>query len=508
MATLDPKALYHRTLGNMFAKLPYIDYEIKKDAFEEAAQKTGITLGTAYKIRDRKLVPVLYVLKKDQDFKTYATPWEILHSKLPFTAGTGKADPVVDENMTVIGHIGWFGTKSVYVPAKEAVVTRKVTVMVGEQGRSLLSILMDRDPMKASAEDIKRRTPKPTQVDMTRGLPMLLNDGVEVHVDNYNESYLKQGFTRSLPPQTRFRIVTCPEGRAQFLAEIDDREAVEASWVSPLDLILIAKLVVLAGVELTAAVAIRVLARPVLVRVLRGAATELASGATRELGSGAAREEVEAATREVASGGTRDGARELAGKEAGGTTRNVRGGNVPPPPPPIPQQIRTITQKEMLAWEKEGGHTLQNHNPLLTRQQLRARIIGKEEIPAPQIAKGGVRGPDMRVWQGAREEAASKWASEETMHKTISDVINKNLEMIRSVTKRGGKVALEKIRAGYTTGSGWITTAGKAGTSAVKVGESAMFFSEELTGVTIYIEPTTANAEGWFVRTAFPEMVE
>ena len=42
----------------------------------------------------------------------------------------------------------------------------------------------------------------------------------------------------------------------------------------------------------------------------------------------------------------------------------------------------------------------------------------------------------------------------------------------------------------------------------MKAGESAMFYSEELTGVTIYIEPTTANAEGWFVRTAFPEMVE
>jgi hypothetical protein len=114
----------------------------------------------------------------------------------------------------------------------------------------------------------------------------------------------------------------------------------------------------------------------------------------------------------------------------------------------------------------------------------------------------------MRVWQGVRQDAASKWASEETMHKTISDVINKNLDMIRSVTKRGGKVALEKIKTGYTTGAGWITTAGKAGTSTVKAGESAMFYSEKLTGVTIYIEPTAANAEGWLVRTAFPELVE
>ena len=60
MAELDPKVLYHRTLGNAFAKLPYIDYAARKEVFENAAKKTGITLGTAYTIRNRKLVPVLY----------------------------------------------------------------------------------------------------------------------------------------------------------------------------------------------------------------------------------------------------------------------------------------------------------------------------------------------------------------------------------------------------------------------------------------------------------------
>jgi hypothetical protein len=29
---------------------------------------------------------------------------------------------------------------------------------------------------------------------------------------------------------------------------------------------------------------------------------------------------------------------------------------------------------------------------------------------------------------------------------------------------------------------------------------------QRVDAVTIYIEPTTANAEGWFVRTAFPDM--
>jgi hypothetical protein len=460
MAVLDPKALYHRTLGDSLARLPYVDYALRQDTFESAAAKSGMTLGTALTIRDGNLVPVVYVLKRDQDFKTYATSWEILHSKLPFGSGSGSADPVVDENMTVVGHHDWYGESSIFLPSRT--------------WRAYDGGYLGRD-----------------------AFDRFLATGAEVFADEYNRFYLKQGYEKAAMPQGSLRLVTDPEGRVIFVTGARVKEALESSWVTPWDIISIAKLVAVAASAVAGAIAIRMIARKVALRTLGAGVRELTSGTAGEL------------TGDVASGATRDGGREL-GSEAGGTARNVPGGRPPLPPiPPLrPPQIRMITSREMLAWEQEGGHTLQNHNPLLTRQQLKARVIGMEEVPAPTIAKGGVRGADMRVWQGVRQDAASKWTSEETMHRTISDAINKNLAMIRSVTQRGGRVALEKIRAGYTTGAGWITTAGKAGTNAVKAGESAMFYSEELTGVTIYIEPTTANAEGWYVRTAFPEMVE
>src|SRR5262249_2598578 len=155
--------------------------------------------------------------KKDQDFKTYATAWEIRHSKLPFGSGSGKADPLVDDNMTVIGHVGWYDTDSIYVPAKAAAVTTKKTIMVRGQGKPIGNILWSWDPLKESQESIRDRTLKPVQVEVARGLPQLLNDGVEVHCDDFDKSYLKQGYATPLQQQRNYRIVTCPEGRAQYL---------------------------------------------------------------------------------------------------------------------------------------------------------------------------------------------------------------------------------------------------------------------------------------------------
>jgi hypothetical protein len=302
MAELDPKALYHRTLEKMFSWLPS-DPKLRQEDIDDGIEffkKKGFRTGTAYTIRDRTLVPIIYVEKRDQEFGVYATRWEARHSTVPFGSGSGHAEPVVDENMTIVGHVGWYGAQHIYVPAKEANATRKKRITVREQGRSLLSILTDPDPMKASQEDIKARTPKTIEVDATRGLGELLSDGVIVNVDYAGDGYLKQGFIRPLPPQRRFRIVTCPEGRAQFVAEIDDREAVEASWISPLDLITITKLVMLVGVVAVDAIAIRVLIRPILVRTLRGAATEAAADTAREVASGATREGAGPASRGTA----------------------------------------------------------------------------------------------------------------------------------------------------------------------------------------------------------------
>jgi hypothetical protein len=140
MAELDPKALYQRTLEKMFTWLPS-DPKLRQEDIEEGIaffEKKGWRHGTAYTIRNRTLVPIIYVQKRDQDFGTYATPWETRHSTLPFGSGAGHAEPVVDENMTVVGHIGWYGAKDIYVPQKEANATRKKKITVREQGRSLL----------------------------------------------------------------------------------------------------------------------------------------------------------------------------------------------------------------------------------------------------------------------------------------------------------------------------------------------------------------------------------
>jgi hypothetical protein len=159
----------------------------------------------------------------------------------------------------------------------------------------------------------------------------------------------------------------------------------------------------------------------------------------------------------------------------------------------IAKQAKKVTRADMLAWEKEGGHTLQNHSPTMTKKTLWSRITGREEIPAPQFKKGGIKDPDLRVWRGKTVPAASAWESEEVMHRTIGDAINKNIDEIRRVTKNGGKFAIEGQKVAYRTGAGWVDSKGGA-------------FFAHLDGVSIYIEPTTLNAEGWFVRTAFPDL--
>jgi hypothetical protein len=110
MADIDPTAEYHRTLDGRISRLPYIDYEARTEAFRKAGART------AYTVRDKGLVPIMYLEKKDQDFKKYATDWEILHSRIPFGDGSGNVDPVVDENMTVVGHFGEFRGDQIYVP--------------------------------------------------------------------------------------------------------------------------------------------------------------------------------------------------------------------------------------------------------------------------------------------------------------------------------------------------------------------------------------------------------
>ncbi|MBI4906942.1 MAG: hypothetical protein HY820_25160 [Acidobacteria bacterium] len=177
---------------------------------------------------------------------------------------------------------------------------------------------------------------------------------------------------------------------------------------------------------------------------------------------------------------------------------------------------KQVTTHEMMQWEAQGGHTLASHNPHLTRKNLFERIVGEREVPAPRNLPGGVRSPDFRVWikeevteggksvtVAAKKSArASAWADEATMHRTISDVINKNLEQIRRVTSQGGSLVYENIRVSYTTGSGWVS-------SIKKGGEGGAFWVQDLKGMTIVIRPRAVQAAGqesWYVLTAFPDV--
>src|SRR5438045_1455742 len=97
--TDDPD--YHRTLNGGLQKLPYSDFEARKSSFVKAGAIT------AFRMQHGSLVLLVALLKKDQDFEQYATDWEKSFSTL--CSGGTIMDPVVDANMTVVGHYGWVG---------------------------------------------------------------------------------------------------------------------------------------------------------------------------------------------------------------------------------------------------------------------------------------------------------------------------------------------------------------------------------------------------------------
>jgi hypothetical protein len=231
MADIDSSAEYHRTLDGYLAKVPYLYYEVRKEVFRKAGART------AYAIRDKSLGPIMYLQKKDQEFKKYATDWEIKHSRIPFGDGNGQVDPVVDENMTVVGHFGTFGGKSIYVPPSK-------------QPRAPINDLLKRnvDVFAYSA--------------FAGALPQAYRD------------YVGYGVT-----DDRYEVLTDIEGHVVMLVRHWSREALIPSSVSPLDLITIGKLVVMGLAALSTALVVRTIAR-------RIASKALASGVKRELTSG------------------------------------------------------------------------------------------------------------------------------------------------------------------------------------------------------------------------------
>jgi len=105
----DPKAYYHRTFQVVTKRDWVAPFESRRDSFE----KSGIRRGY-YFVSNQQLAEKILFPKKDQQFEDYATPFERLYSTL-VRSPSAAAEPIVDKNMTVIGHLGWYGADEIFV---------------------------------------------------------------------------------------------------------------------------------------------------------------------------------------------------------------------------------------------------------------------------------------------------------------------------------------------------------------------------------------------------------
>lgn len=362
MAEVDPKVLYNRSLDGRWAPLPYIDYVVRKDVFDEVAARQGQKFGTAYQFYDKKPVPVLFISQKDRDFKSYATPWEVHHSNLIF--GDRTAAPVVDHSMTVIAHFGWFDSRDIYI-----------------SGRALKAA-----PAARSAGTSSHG----------QKLQAILTAGGEVYADQWNSTYYtNQGYATysGLWPDSSVQAVVNPEGRVLFFtALVTEGGGVKSSWVSPLDLISIVKLVSLVGVA-AAGLAIRIAIRKAMLSSIRTGVNELTSTTVRELTSGAWREGAEDLAREAsaaerAAAGRRGGGGAGGGGGGGGASRGG-GGRTPTlrgvgiaAREPFRRRTGRLSLDEMQAYLRE---VLANRPDL--RRLMAARVMtGQGRMDAIRVA--------------------------------------------------------------------------------------------------------------------------
>jgi hypothetical protein len=257
MTEIDPKAAYHRTFNGSLAKFPQNLVETPSKKVRDAFREYGAR--TAYTFRDKKLAPIMYLEKKDQEFKKYATGWEIHHSKIPFGDGSGIADPVVDGNMTVVGHYGTFDSSCIFVPKN-----------ISEMGSKTVE-----EPVKQIFAPGWRAVEK---VQKSLGLSDYVAAGADVIADNYHEdTYFKQGYRRFHRPQASFTVITDIEGHVLLVLGSRDKDGIKSHFMSPLDLVMIGKLVLLGVTAVVGALTVRTLVR-------RMAARRLAhSTAAREL---------------------------------------------------------------------------------------------------------------------------------------------------------------------------------------------------------------------------------
>ena len=83
-----------------------------RDYIEEYAKRVGAFY--VHQPVGNRLRKVRVVWKDDQKFHTHATSWESIHSTL-FPAAR-LAEPVVDDKLRIMGHLGWWWQDQVFLP--------------------------------------------------------------------------------------------------------------------------------------------------------------------------------------------------------------------------------------------------------------------------------------------------------------------------------------------------------------------------------------------------------
>lgn len=260
MVETDPQATYHRTLDMSLAQVPYTHYQARTAVFRKHGVRTAITY------RNGAFVPIMYRQPEDRDFKRYATTWETLNSKVPFGDGSGIALPVVDASGLVVGHRGRFRWD-------------RIVVAPGQQSVA--------PPQRKDA------------------LEFLVARQAEVFADDTGFSSRTQGFDplAYAVPQTIYDLVTDIEGRVVLVLGWKNVDGAIPSAMSPLDLIIVPKLVATLGAmafgKLISTVARRLLQSRAAREAARELATQMASRlATRPVGRISA-EEMERYLRDI-----------------------------------------------------------------------------------------------------------------------------------------------------------------------------------------------------------------
>lgn len=180
--------------------------------------------------------------------------------------------------------------------------------------------------------------------------------------------------------------------------------------------------------------------------------------------------------------------------------------------PRLPKQYKQVGARELLIWEKEGGHLLGRHNEHLTETKLLERVVGEKKLAVPPSETNG-QPTNFSVWRGqGKTKAASRWRDQDTMMKAIGQIIHDNIDEIRTTTAGGKEWVRENKAVGYETGGGWLKKVYKNPNDQVL--DKGVFWDEHLKGVTIVIRPrqnhvpTAEDPEPWFVYTAFPDRVQ